>query len=122
MIRTAVRRTAAALTLATLLGVAFVAAGGSASADTPVPGGGWEAKPPVNDAHAYLLFVGIPVLVLLVISALVFAPAIVRGESIRPGSTPAPEGQWIGGPRKAAGELAEPDTADSAAGGAGGTW
>lgn len=104
----------------TLFGVAFVAAGGSASADTPVPGNGWEAKPPVNDVHAWLLFVGIPVLVLLVISALVLAPSIARGESIRPGTQDP--GQWIGGPRKAAGELAEPDTEGSAAGGAGGTW
>lgn len=105
----------------TLFGVAFVAAGGAASADTPVPGNGWEAKPAVNDLHAWLLFVGVPVLVLLVISALVLAPSIARGESIRPG-TQAPEGQWIGGPRKAAGELAQPDDETSAAGGAGGTW
>jgi len=107
----------------TLFGVALAVAGGPASADTPVPGHGWESKPPVNDLHAWLLFVGVPVLVLLVISAFVLAPALVRGETLfYRDQASATEGQWLGGPRKAAGELAEPDTEDSAAGGAGGTW
>jgi hypothetical protein len=122
VIRTAVRRSAAVLSLTTVLAVAFVTSGGAALADTPVPGGGWETKPPVNDLHAWLTFVGIPVLVLLIISALILAPALARGEKLFYAAPTEPEGQWLGGPRKAVGELAEPDTADSAAGGAGSTW
>ncbi|GAB4011525.1 hypothetical protein [Nocardioides ultimimeridianus] len=118
MIRTAVRRSAAVFALTT----ALVASGGAAFADTPVPGGGWETKPPVNDLHAWLIFVGIPVLLMLVIAALVLAPALARGERLFYAGDPEPEGQWLGGPRKAVGELAQPDTEDSAAGGAGGTW
>lgn len=118
MIRTAVRRSAAVFALTT----ALVASGGAAFADTPVPGGGWETKPPVNDLHAWLIFVGIPVLLMLVITALVLAPALARGERLFYSGDPEPEGQWLGGPRKAVGELAQPDTEDSAAGGAGGTW
>lgn len=118
MIRTAVRRSAAVIALTTVL----VASGDVAFADTPIPGGGWASKPNVNDLHAWLFFVGVPVLVLLVISALVLAPALARGEKLFYAGDPEPEGQWLGGPRKAVGELAEPDTETSAAGGAGGTW
>ncbi|HJQ04049.1 MAG TPA: hypothetical protein VJ872_01265 [Nocardioides sp.] len=118
MIRTAVRRSAAVIALT----AALVASGDVAFADTPIPGGGWQSKPNVNDLHAWLTFVGIPVLVLLVISALVLAPALARGEKLFYSGDAEPEGQWLGGPRKAVGELAEPDTEDSAAGGAGGTW
>jgi hypothetical protein len=121
VIRTAVRRSAAVLALATVLGTALVASGGAALADTPIPGGGWEPKPQVNDLHAWLLFVGVPVLVLLIISAMILAPALARGEKLFYSGEPEPEGQWLGGPRKAVGELAEPDTEGSAAGGAGGS-
>ncbi|MCL2541087.1 MAG: hypothetical protein FWE71_01340 [Nocardioidaceae bacterium] len=123
MIRTVVRRSAAVLTLATLFGTALALAGGAASADTPIPGGGWETKPQVNDLQAILLFVGIPILVLLVVSAMILGPALARGEAILPKKgDEEPEGQWLGGPRKSAGELADPDSEGSAAGGAGGTW
>ena len=47
--------------------------------------------------------------------------ARARGESVRPGEQQL-ESQWLGGPRKSAGELAAPDGEDSKAGGAGGTW
>ncbi|HWJ82119.1 MAG TPA: hypothetical protein VNS55_07775 [Nocardioides sp.] len=91
---------------------------GPAAAGTPES---WPDKPPVDLLQVLLLFVGIPVLLLLVISALVLGPALARGESLSPGGS-AEESQWLGGPRKAAGELADPDTEDSKAGGAGGTW
>lgn len=105
-----------------MLAIPLVASGGAAMADTPIPGGGWETKPPVNDLHAWLLFVGVPVLVMLVIAAMILAPALARGEKLFYAEETEPEGQWLGGPRKAVGELAQPDTEDSAAGGAGGSW
>ncbi|MEQ6901273.1 hypothetical protein [Nocardioides sp. YIM 152588] len=122
MISTAVRRSAAAFSLLTLLGVGFVLAAGPASADTPQPlPGSWEPKPEIDHLEVWLLFIGIPVLGFLIVSAIFIAPALARGESINPAKR-ASETQWIGGPRKEAGELAAPDGEDSAAGGAGGSW
>ena len=68
-----------------------------------------------------LVLVGVPVLLFVVIVALVYVPALIRGEDVKPGGT-APEDQWLGGPRRAPGELAGPDTDTSAAGGAGARW
>ena len=94
----------------------------AASADTPEPRpGSWEAKPDVDVLHAFLVLGGIPVLVFVVIALLFVAPALARGEDLSIDAR-EPENQWLGGPRKEAGELAAPDTADSKAGGAGGSW
>lgn len=103
------------------LGIATAAVlltAGPASADTPE---GWPEEESVDIVEVLLLFGGIPVLVFLVILAFVLGPPLARGESIRPGGTPL-ESQWLGGPRKAAGELAAPDSDESKAGGAGGSW
>lgn len=91
---------------------------GPAAAGTPAS---WPDKPPVDLLQVLLLFVGIPLLLLAIVSALVIGPSLARGESLTPGGG-AEESQWLGGPRKAPGELAAPDTEDSQAGGAGGTW
>lgn len=105
-----------------MIGVAAVLVAGPAAADTPNPqGGDWPAEESVDLLQAILLLGGVPLLVFFVISALVLAPSLARGESLTPGSQNA-EGQWLGGPRKAAGELAAPDTEGSQAGGSGGTW
>ncbi|TIC87435.1 hypothetical protein E8D34_09905 [Nocardioides sp. GY 10113] len=122
MISSAVRRSAAALSLLTLVGVGFVLAAGPASADTPLPSdGGWEPKPDIDHLEVWLLFVGVPLLAFVLISAVFIAPALARGETINPAKR-APEEQWLGGPSKEAGELAAPDGEGSAAGGAGGSW
>lgn len=119
---TAARR---ALTLCSLLAgsVALLVAGaGSASADTPEPRpGSWEAKPDIDVLHAFLVLGGIPLLVFVVITLLYVAPALARGEDLSIDAL-EPESQWLGGPRKAAGELAGPDGEDSQAGGASGRW
>lgn len=95
---------------------------GPASADTPEPRpGSWESKPDINDLHALLLLGGVPLLVFLVITLLFVAPALARGEDLSPDAL-HPENQWLGGPRKTAGELAAPDAPGSKAGGAGGSW
>ncbi len=111
-----------ALALAGVIAAVSVLCAGPAAADTPNPqGGDWPAEESVDLLQALLLLGGVPLLVFLVISALVLGPALARGESLAPGQHVA-ESQWLGGPRKATGELAAPDTEDSHAGGAGGRW
>lgn len=116
--RAAARTTA----LTTGLGAALVlglALAGPAAAE--VPAQGWPENPPVDVLHALLLIGGVSLAVILVVTVLTVGPALARGERISP-SAPAVENQWIGGPRKAAGELAGPDGEGSEAGGAGARW
>lgn len=118
MTRTAVRRLAAAVPLAGAVGLLTVATAGPASADTPE---GWPDEPAIDMLEALLLFGGLPLLVLIIITALIMGPSLARGEGL-PGADETPEDQWLGGPRKAAGELAAPDSEGSKAGGASGSW
>jgi hypothetical protein len=85
------------------------------------PSEGWPATEPVDMVHVLLVLVGIPLLLLLAITVAVYVPALVKGERIAPGA-PAVENQWLGGPRRSAGELAAPDGDSSEAGGASGRW
>jgi hypothetical protein len=91
---------------------------GPASAATPAS---WPEAPPVDFLQVVLLFVGIPLLLMLVFGAMILGPSLARGESLSP-HAPEEDAQWLGGPRKAPGELAAPDSEGSQAGGAGGTW
>ena len=115
---TAVRRLLAAAALAGLAVATILATAGPASADTPE---GWPEEESIDFVHMLLVLGGIPLLVFLAVFAFILGPPLARGESVRPGGTP-PETQWLGGPRKSAGELAAPDSDDSKAGGAGGNW
>ncbi len=90
---------------------------GPASAE---PSEGWPAADPVNGLHALLVLGGIPALLIVLIVTATYLPAMIRGESVAPGA-PAIEDQWLGGPRTS-NELAAPDSATSAAGGASGRW
>lgn len=99
-------------------GLLPVALAAPASADTPE---GWPEEPSIDMLEALLLFGGVPLLVLLVITAMIIGPSLARGEGL-PGTDDTPEDQWLGGPRKAPGELAAPDSEGSRAGGAGGSW
>lgn len=118
MTSTVVRRLLSAAGLLALTGATLVVGAGPASADTPE---GWPDEPSIDVVEMLLLFVGVPLLVFVVVAALILAPALARGESISPGQK-EPEPEWLGGPRKSAGELAAPDSAGSKAGGAGGGW
>ena len=110
---TLARRAAVVLAAtATVLAVA-----GPASAEVPE---GWSNPEPVSVLHALLVLGGIPLLLLVVISLLVYLPALMRGERVAPGGTR--ENQWFGGPRQGTSELAAPDTEESKAGGASGRW
>lgn len=115
----AVRRlVTAAATTAVLAGTSVLLAG-PASADTPAD---WPDTDPVDPMHVILLLVGVPVLLFVLIVAAVYLPALVRGESVKPGGADPVEDQWLGGPRREPSELAAPDTEASAAGGAGARW
>ena len=81
----------------------------------------WDDPEPVDKLGAILLLGGVPLLLAVLITIAVYVPAIARGERVAPGA-PQVQDQWLGGPRKTAGELAAPDSEDSQAGGASGRW
>ena len=114
----AVRRLVTAATAIATLTATSVLLAGPASADVPQE---WPDVDPVDPIHVILVLVGIPALLFVVIVALVYLPALIRGEDVKPGGATA-EDQWLGGPRREPGELAGPDTEESAAGGAGARW
>lgn len=104
-------------TVLTMLTLALLTAA-PAGAEVPT---GWSDPDPVDPLHVVLVGVGAPLLLALVIAALVYGPPLARGERVAP-HAPEFENQWLGGPRKATGELAGPDGDDSQAGGASGRW
>jgi hypothetical protein len=103
--------------VATALAVAVLTA---AAAGAEVPDG-WSNPDPVDPLHVVLVAVLLPLALALVLVALVYGPPLARGERVAP-HAPEVQDQWLGGPRKAAGELAGPDGEDSQAGGASGRW
>lgn len=96
----------------------FLASAAPASADVPE---GWDTPEAVDKLGMILLLGGVPLVLAAVIAAGVYVPALARGERVAPGAARV-ENQWLGGPRKAAGELAAPDSPDSQAGGASARW
>jgi len=116
------RRVLAALLAlgATALTAVSLAVLTAAPATAEVPSG-WSDPDPVDPVHVLLVAVGLPLLGALIITAMVYGPPLARGERVAPGA-PEVENQWLGGPRKATGELAGPDGQDSQAGGASGRW
>lgn len=80
---------------------------------------GWSNPEEVDRLYALGVLVGIPVLLFLLITLAVYAPSLARGAV---SAASGPEHEWFGGPRKAMDELADPDGADSKAGGASGRW
>jgi hypothetical protein len=113
-----VRRSAV---LTTVSGLSILLAG-PASAEVPE---GWSNPEPVPVLEALLILAGIPLLLIVVISAAVYVPAIVRGERVAP-NAPEIENQWFGGPRSGTRELETADRGEggqaSETGGAGGRW
>lgn len=114
---TALRRLLLLAVTGLWLGAASIVLATPASADVPAD---WPTEE-IDALTAILLLVGVPLLLFVGITFLVYVPSIIRGERIAPGQ-PVTENQWLGGPRKSAGELAAPDTLDSQAGGASGRW
>lgn len=116
--KTTFRRRSGLLALALMTAFAgLVAVSGPAAAEVGV---GWSDPEEVNLVEALLILGGIPIALALVITVLVYAPSLARGEGLGTGGTP--ESEWLGGPRRTTAELAGPDTEESAAGGASGRW
>jgi hypothetical protein len=104
--------------------VLLLAYAGPASADVP---DGWSNPSSVSPLHFLLLFLGIPALITLAISAFVYLPGVVRGESVAPAGARTDD-QWFGGRRdtaeleSAGAHRAEGSEPGGDTGGAGGTW
>ncbi len=110
--RGASRAGAAAVLFATVL------SGGAAHAKVPE---GWSDPDAVSWLTILWMLIGIPLGLALLITFLVYVPALIRGERLAPGE-PQLEDEWFGGPRQGSRELAAPDDAESRAGGASGRW
>jgi hypothetical protein len=63
-------------------------------ADVPTT---WQDPPPMSTLHALLLFVGVPALIVGVITLMVIAPSLARGPRYRPGQEWDAQPEWIGG-------------------------
>ena len=68
--------------LTTAAGLSLLVAG-PASAEVPE---GWSDPQPVPVLEALLILAGIPLLLIVLISAAVYVPALVRGERVAPGA------------------------------------
>ena len=106
------------ITVAGLSVALSVVAASPAAAEVPES---WPDADSVDKLGAILLLGGVPLLLAIVIGLAVYVPALARGERVAPGAAQV-ENQWLGGPRKSAGELAAPDSESSQAGGASGRW
>ena len=92
-----------------------------AHADVP-EGWGGQTEPNSPDAlHALGIYLGAPLLLVVLIALAIYVPAMVRGEKLLPDHSGG-EAQWIGGPRQGVAELPAADGDDSRAGGASGSW
>lgn len=99
-------------------GALGLALAGPAAADVPE---GWAEPYHVDVWHTILVLVGIPLLVIVVITALVLLPGIRKGERVAPGGGRTQD-QWLGGPRSGTSELPAADDDRSQAGGASARW
>lgn len=108
------RRTAVVL----VSGALVLAASGPAGADVPE---GWDTPDPVDPTQALLLLGGVPLLLIVVITLLVFASGRRHGERV-PATGHATEDHWFGGPRQGTAELSAPTEDDSATGGTSARW
>lgn len=79
----------------------------------------WSNPDDVDPLYALGVLVGIPVALFVAIAFLVYVPSLVRGGRQLSGGV---DDEWFGGPRKTRDELADPDGADSKAGGASARW
>ncbi len=108
--------------LSTAAGLSLLVAG-PASAEVP---DGWSDPAPIPVLQALLILAGIPLLLIVLITAAVYVPAMVRGERVAPGAAPVTD-QWFGGPRGGARELESgagrgEQAREAETGGAGGHW
>jgi len=77
------------------LAVGSVLLGSPALAGTP---GSWPNPAPTSTAHVLLILVGGPLAIIFVVTLLVLAPSLVRGDRQQRGVASWTEPQWFGGP------------------------
>ena len=89
----------------------------------------WVDQPSLSTLEALLIFAGIPLLVIGVVSLLVMAPSLAKGPRYRPTEEWEADSEWFGAPADVeegdAGrrrELGEGTSATSETGGAGARW
>ena len=58
----------------------------------------WPDPPPMSTLETLLLFGGVPLLAIAVITLLVLVPSLVRGPRYQPGLSWWAEPEWFGGP------------------------
>jgi hypothetical protein len=92
-----------------------------ARADVPEGWGGETEHNSLDALHALGVYLGAPLLLMVLIALAVYLPAMIRGEKLLPDHSGG-EAQWIGGPRQGVAELPAPDSEDSRAGGASARW
>lgn len=69
----------------------------------------WQNPPPMSMLHIILLFAGVPLLVIVTVALLVYAPSWVKGPRYRPGQHWDARPEWFGAPQ-------DPEVADLAPG------
>jgi hypothetical protein len=67
-------------------------------ADAPL---NWPEPPPASLLEQLLVFVGIPLLVMVVVSLAVMAPSLARGPRFSPGQQWDAKSEWFGAPEAA---------------------
>lgn len=115
--KTSAPRRAARAVVVTVATTGLLLTGSPALADVPER---WSNPEDVNTLDALGIIVGAPLLLALVITFLVMLPSLAHGNKRAPGAHSADE--WFGGPRKGTAERADPDNAESQAGGARARW
>lgn len=58
----------------------------------------WQSPAPMSTLHIILLFAGVPLLVIVTIALLVYAPSWVKGPRYRPGQQWDALPEWFGAP------------------------
>ena len=104
--------------------VVLTACGGNDPAATNHLGykDGTAPAEPISLLEALALYVLIPALILLVVSALVWLPGMVRASRYRPGRGWTAPPLWFGGPPDPAAAVEKAQTGDLVRGGASGDW
>jgi hypothetical protein len=118
MLSTVLRR--AGRVAAVALGVGLLALAAPAEARPPST---WEQPDNGSTLGLLLLLVGVPVLVFVVLTILVYLPSMIRGTSSEPAIAFQERSEWFGGPRKGVDAAPDAPAEDTAGkGGASARW
>jgi hypothetical protein len=117
MLPTMLRRAARALVVTFGLGVVLIAA--PAHADPPST---WDNADNGSLLDNLLYLVGVPLLVIAIVTLLVYLPSMIRGQSGEPALAFQEKAEWFGGPRKGVDATDDSVAEDGSKGGASARW